>query len=144
MDQGLREDTKLRIDEIEDLAGRMAADPNASDADLRRWLGEIKDRLTLLRNVLGVALDDGGTPVNDTGSLPEYLPDWDLPDHEAAAKNGVTEQMVNAVKIALESKGIKLQHPSDPKYHGGGRHNVGSGPLPADWEERIRTGQPLS
>ncbi len=55
----------------------------------------------------------------------------------------MTEQMVNAVKIALESKGIKLQYPSDPKYHGGGWHNVGSGGLPPDWEERIRKGLPL-
>lgn len=148
MDKGLRAETKLRIDELQDLAERLHANPGASNFERSTWLNGIKDRCTLLKNVLGVALGNGGKTVNDpdTGTgqqLKDYLPDFDRPTADVMADKGLTEQEVESVKIALENGGLTLQHPSDPKYHGGGWH-LESGNLPPDWADRIRKGEPLS
>lgn len=143
MDKGLRAETKLRIDEVADLAQRLHDNPQASKFERSTWLHGVEDRLQLLRNVLGVALGDGGTPVNEVSSLDEQLPDWDRETSVIAAEKGISEQMVEAVKVSFENKGYTLKFPSDPKYHDPQWHLVHGG-LPADWEERIRTGQPLS
>lgn len=139
---GLREETRLRVDEIDDL---VKTQPD-------NWEAMIRDRTQLVRQLLDGALatiepmagdqpiiHDGspaGEPSTGTGQdLASYLPDWDLPDDEAMARNGATQLMVWSVKEALRRGGLTLKYPG-PGNPLGWRVYPAGFPVPADWAGR--------
>lgn len=119
MNEDLKQQTRDRIAEIEDLANRLRENPGASNFERSTWLNGIKDRCTLLRNVLGVALGDGGKPVSEvrgpSGSLEFDPAQWDRPDAEVIAALGVGLVEVWAVKNMMANGGYPLRHPAPPE-----------------------------
>lgn len=142
MNDDLKAQTRARIDEIDDLATRMADDDNAVRADL---LDQIMARTELLRNVLGVALSGQEKPVSEprTGTgqgIDDYIPLYDLPDEEIMARDGLPLVAVRAIKDGLLRAGKTLRYPP-PVDHAKGWHVFKAGePMPADWQERLKGG----
>jgi len=67
--------------------------------------------------------------------LKDYLPDWDLPDAEAMAKNSASMLMVWSVKNALKRGGLKLKNPAPEGSDRGWRVYPAGFPVPPDWRD---------
>lgn len=134
MNEDVARQIGVYLDEIQDLA--RAVEPAK--------LKEIRARVEVIKHAIGVTTMVQDPDTGTGQQLKDLLPEWDKPSDQVAAEKGITVLMVEAVKRGLESKGLQLQHPSDPQYNPTGWHNVGDQGIPADWEERIRKGEPLT